>query len=124
MQIDYLANHKQFIPTLAQWHHQEWAYLRPDDSVDKRIIRLTDTARARAAVPTVVIAFADEKLFGSAMLVANDMDTRADLSPWLAGVFVAPEHRKQGIGGALVKRIVLDALSLGIDRLYLYSPNS
>jgi len=124
MQIDYLVNYKQFIPTLAQWHYQEWAYLRPDDSIDKRIIRLTDAARPRAAVPTVVIAFAGEKLFGSAMLVANDMDTRTELSPWLAGVFVAPEYRKQGIGAALVKRVVLDAWSLGIDRLYLYTPNS
>jgi len=40
MQIDYLADHQDFIPTLAQWHHRECAYLRPDDSVEARITRL------------------------------------------------------------------------------------
>ncbi|HTV47190.1 MAG TPA: GNAT family N-acetyltransferase [Phycisphaerae bacterium] len=124
IQIDYLAKHKEFIPTLAQWHHQEWAYLRPDDSIDKRIDRLREAARRHAAVPTVVIAFAGDKLFGSAMLVANDMDTRMELSPWLAGVFVAPQYRKQGIGAALVGRVITDAWSLGVDRLYLYTPNT
>jgi hypothetical protein len=31
MQIDYLADHQEFIPTLAHWHHCKWAYLRPGD---------------------------------------------------------------------------------------------
>ena len=58
------------------------------------------------------------------MLVVDDMDTRTELSPWLAGVFVAVESRKQGIGAALVRRVIVDAWSLGIDRLYLYTLNS
>jgi GNAT superfamily N-acetyltransferase len=124
MEIDYLGKHIEFIPTLAQWHHQEWAYLRPGDSVEKRIGRLRDSARSHAAIPTVVVAFTGEKLLGSAMLVVHDMDNRMELSPWLAGVFVSPENRKQGIGAALVKRIIADARSLGIMRLYLYTPNT
>jgi hypothetical protein len=34
MQIGYLADHQEFIPTLARWHHEEWAYLRPGDSLE------------------------------------------------------------------------------------------
>ena len=52
------------------------------------------------------------------------MTTRLDLSPWLSGVFVAPEHRRRGIGAALVNRVVQEARVLGIPRLYLYTADS
>jgi N-acetylglutamate synthase-like GNAT family acetyltransferase len=58
------------------------------------------------------------------MLVAHDMDTRMELSPWLAGVFVAPNHRRHGLGTALVRRAVDDAKALGVRRLYLYTPST
>jgi N-acetylglutamate synthase-like GNAT family acetyltransferase len=58
------------------------------------------------------------------MLVAHDTDTRMDLSPWLAGVFVASEHRGHGFGVALVRRIIDDATALGVRRLYLYTPST
>ena len=123
MQIDYLANHQEFIPALAQWHFREWAYLRPGDSVEARISRLRGCCGHRE-IPTVVIAFANHTLIGSAMLVAHDMDTRMVLSPWLAGVFVVPDHRRHGAGAALVQRIVDEATGVGIERLYLYTPSA
>jgi N-acetylglutamate synthase-like GNAT family acetyltransferase len=122
MQIGYLADHQEFIPTLAHWHHQEWAYLRPGDSLEARIVRLRESC-GRCEIPTVVIAFSNGTLLGSAMLIAHDMDTRLELSPWLAGVFVAAEHRSHGIGVALVQRVIDDATALGVRRLYLYTPN-
>jgi len=123
MQVGYLADHQKFIPTLAQWHHGEWAYLRPGDSVEARIERLRGCCGHRE-IPTVVIAFSDGALFGSAMLVAHDMDTRMELSPWLAGVFVSPERRGRGVGAALVRRVIDDATALGVHRLYLYTPST
>jgi GNAT superfamily N-acetyltransferase len=57
------------------------------------------------------------------MLVAHDMDTRMDLSPWLAGVFVAPHHRRRGVGAALVQRIIDEATGLGVEQLYLCMAN-
>jgi GNAT superfamily N-acetyltransferase len=123
MQIGYLADHPDFILPLARWHHQEWAYLRPDESIEARTERLRGCC-GHKEIPTVVIAFNDRVLLGSAMLVAHDMDTRMDLSPWLAGVFVAPEQRRRGIGGALVQRVIEEAGGLGVQRLYLYTPSA
>ncbi len=123
MQIGDLFDHQEFIPTLAQWHHNEWSYLRPGDSVQARIKRLHDCC-GRDGLPAAVVAFTDGTVLGSAMLVAHDMDTRPDLSPWLAGVFVAPEHRRRGIGAALVRGIIEDANLLGFQRLYLYTPST
>jgi predicted N-acetyltransferase YhbS len=123
VQIGYLADYQEFIATLAQWHHREWAYLRPGDSVEARTARLRGSCGHRE-IPTVIVSFTGGTLLGSAMLVAYDMDTRMELSPWLAGVFVAPDHRRHGIGAALVQRAVDDATALGVRQLYLYTPGT
>jgi hypothetical protein len=94
MRIEYLADHPGFILPLARWHHEQWAYLRPDDSVEARVARLR-AACGRGEVPTAFVAFSDAILLGSAMLVAHDMETRMELTPWLAGVFVGPDYRRR-----------------------------
>jgi len=47
--------------------------------------------------------------------------TRPDLSPWVAGVYVTPARRHQGIGSALVRYAVHQAAQMGVKRLYLYT---
>ena len=78
----------------------------------------------RRQVPSVMVACAHDALLGSAMLVAHDMDTRPQWSPWLAGVVVAPEHRRRGIGASLVERVITEARTLGFPTLYLYTFNT
>jgi N-acetylglutamate synthase-like GNAT family acetyltransferase len=41
----------------------------------------------------------------------------------MASVYVTPERRRQGIGSALVVRIAEEARAMGIERLYLYTPD-
>jgi GNAT superfamily N-acetyltransferase len=121
--IEYLADRREFIPTVARWHHAEWGHLRPGETVEGRAARV-ERACGHREVPTTFVAVAGDQLLGSASLVDHDMDIRPKLSPWLSGVFVAPEHRRRGIGAALVKRVVQEARALGTSRLYLYTPGS
>jgi GNAT superfamily N-acetyltransferase len=123
MQIDYLSSHKHLIPELAQLYFSEWGHYRPGDTVEARAERLRACC-GENSLPTVVVAFMGSKLFGSAMLVANDMDTRPDLTPWLVGVYVKAEYRRSGVGSALVNRIVEEAMALGVPRLYLCTDTS
>jgi GNAT superfamily N-acetyltransferase len=123
MNIEYLADRPEFVPTLARWHYQEWANLRPGDSMEARILRLQGWC-GRGRVPLTVIALSDDKLLGSASLIEHDMDSRLELTPWLAGVFVAPKHRRKGVGATLVRRILDEATSLHVSRLYLYTVDS
>ena len=86
MQIELLADRPEFIPTLAEWHFSEWAYLRPGDSVANRV-RLLHERSGRCELPITFVASDGSELLGSAMLIHHEMDTRPDYTPWLAGVF-------------------------------------
>ena len=44
-----------------------------------------------------------------------------DLTPWLGGVFVASQFRRQGIGAALCATVEDEARSRGIHTLYLFT---
>ena len=123
MTIEYLADRRELIPSVARWHHMEWGHLRPAETVEDRAVRV-ERACGHREVPTTFIALAADQLLGCASLVEHDMDIRPQLSPWLSGVFVAPEHRGCGIGAALVERVVQEARALGAPCLYLYTPGS
>ena len=102
MQIELLADRPEFVPTLAEWHFREWAYLRPGDSVANRI-RLLHERSGRRELPITFVASFGAELLGSAMLIHHEMDTRPQYTPWLAGVFVAPARRQRDIGRALTQ---------------------
>lgn len=121
MRIDYLADHLTYVPILARWHYAQWSTLEPGLTVEQWEARLQ--SHSRKQIPTTFIAYSGEILLGSASLIAHDMDTRMDLSPWLASVYVAPDHRRHGTGTALVRRVAEEAKGLGVEALYLFTPD-
>ena len=123
MNIELLADRSELIPQLAQLHFQEWGPLRPGETLERRMLRLRGTC-GRAGIPMAVVATDGPTLCGSAILIGADMDTRPELSPWLAGVFVVPEFRRRGIGTSLVEHITNRAGALGVPTLYLYTPSA
>ena len=122
MKIEYLADNIALVPIIAHWHHEEWGYFNPDDSVEKRIANL-QTHLGRKQIPTTFVSLSGGILLGSASLVAHDMDTRMDLSPWLASIYVLPEHRRREIGTALVRRVIEEAVEVSVETLYLFTPD-
>ena len=123
MKIELLADRPEFIPLLAEWHHDAFGYLRPGFSIAERIALLQERC-GRRELPITFIASSGHELLGSAMLIAHDMDTHPEYSPWLAGVFVSPAHRRRGIGRALSEHVTYEAERLGFATLYLYTPDA
>jgi N-acetylglutamate synthase-like GNAT family acetyltransferase len=64
-----------------------------------------------------------EQVIGTVALKGSELPA-FDHSPWLAGLFVVPQHRGKGVGALLVGSAEREAASLGIERLYLYTPVS
>jgi GNAT superfamily N-acetyltransferase len=122
MRIENLKLHPHLIPTLSEWHYAQWGHLHPGDSPANRASWFQKHL-AGLPMPATFLALHEETLLGSASLIEYDMDERKDLTPWLASVFVAPEHRRCGVASALVGRVVEEAGRLGVDTLYLYTPD-
>jgi GNAT superfamily N-acetyltransferase len=123
MKIEYLADHIDRLREVAALHQEEWPSPQLGDSIDGRAQTLAVCCQ-RGAIPVGVIAFDQNQLCGFALLVLQDFELRPDLSPWLAGVFVRPQHRQRGIGSALVTRIEYEAQTLGVNTVYLYTAQS
>jgi len=122
VQFVYLQDHPEFLPIIAAWHHEEWAYIRPGDTIAARQKRLAAEC-GHCEIPTSLVALIDGSVAGSISLLAEDMDTHPELTPWLASLYVAPQRRRQGIGAALVKRLTEEARNVGVSKLYLYTPS-
>jgi len=123
MTIEYLADHPETLLTLAHWQHAEWGHTRPGDTIEKRIARLQSFSN-RDHIPLTVVALEAGELLGAASLIPHDMETRMELSPWLAGVFVGEAYRRRGVGAQLVRRIMSEAGRLKVPLLYLYTVHS
>ena len=90
MNIDFLANHQHFIPQIAQWFYAEWSHLIPSvsrEEVERRIAERINTGR----IPMALVCLQDNELLGTICLKEQDMETRMELTPWLAGLYVKTE---------------------------------
>ena len=121
MQILNLNEIPGHLETLARWHQEQWQYFNPRGTLAERIERMKSHLSPEF-IPTTFVA-TDQELFGSAAIIQHDMDTRKDLSPWLASVFVASEFRRQGIGSKLVRHVMEQAHQNQINTLYLFTPD-
>jgi len=121
MKIIDLKYEPQYIPVLAEWHHQEWSYLHPGGSIDKRIEDMQPFLNDDF-IPSTFVALEND-LLGSAAIVAHDMDTNQEYSRgWRVSLF-SPANRRRGIGSQLVIHIMNRAREAGIKTLFLFTPD-
>jgi N-acetylglutamate synthase-like GNAT family acetyltransferase len=122
MQLTDLIESPESIPVIAEWHHREWSSLNPGQSIDDRIRKMQCYLTGHN-VQKMFIMKNDGAAIGTAAIVANDMDTRTDLSPWLASVYVEPGNRCRGYGTQLVMKVMEHARNSGYNKLYLFTPD-
>ena len=72
--------------------------------------------------PYVYVALMEGEPVGTVALLRADLFSRQDLYPWMADLYVPPEHRNKGIGSALQDFVLAAAKSKGFPTIYLYTP--
>jgi GNAT superfamily N-acetyltransferase len=78
MQISYLADHPEFIPVLAPPIVEHWRALLPEETLERRILKLQKHAN-KDTLPIGWVAHADGRVFGTAALRVHDLEGREDL---------------------------------------------
>ena len=120
MQISDINAVPEWIPLIAQKHFQYWGPLTGADTIEA-YIKFLQQALPNIGVPSVLVARTGRELLGSANLVACDCHLHPQLTPWLAQLFVEPQHRGLKIGAALTQAIIERAAELRFARLFLYA---
>ncbi len=110
----------EYVAQLARWHHDEWLHLNPGATLEKRLLRYQNSLTT-TGLPEIFVACFNNELAGSATLDKEDMDTRVHLTPWLASLYVVPEHRGQGIASALIQYIINEARQREFKNIYLFT---
>lgn len=122
MHIINLREKPEAIPRITQWHHAEWSYLNPTLDLATREKRM-QLYLVKDLIPSTWLAVEDDgTVLGSAAIVDSDMDSRPELGPWLASVYVEPTQRGRGLGKQLVQHVMEQARAGDIQTLYLYTP--
>lgn len=122
IRIEHLADRPLDIPALATWTQREWGHLVPEITPDGFISAFEERTTVHT-IPETFVAMEDGAPVGMASIVEHDMLSRMEFSPWLAAVYVVPESRNMGVGSKLVLTAMQEARVLGMDRLYLFTPD-
>ena len=72
-------------------------------------------------LPSFYVGLEDGKIIGTYALLRNDINSRQDLCPWLACLFVEEEYRGKEIGSKLLQHGLEEAAKKGYKTLYLLS---
>jgi GNAT superfamily N-acetyltransferase len=120
MQINFLADRPADIEVLVSPMFEYWQRVLTDDTLEARRGRLHGHLN-RTHLPIAWVAHDQGVVLGTAALRGADLPGYEHLTPWLGGVFVLPEHQRQGIGTALCRHVESCAAQMGHAQLYLFT---
>src|SRR5215831_17184318 len=105
----------------ARWRANAFSVLEACFEKELRSLELFASDQCRGVA---LIAKADGEPIGTCLLAESEIEPNHDVSPWLAGLFVVPEHRRKGAGAVLVRAVEDQARQRGFPRLYLYTTDA
>lgn len=118
-----LADRPEHWQLAAEWSHDAWRHEFPADTVQTYLDQYALAASPGERLVEVYAAIDPaNQLLGLTTLVDDDeLPGVVEPGPWLAAVWVHPDHRRRGTGGSLVRHATLRAHSLGVSELFLYT---
>ena len=114
--IGNLLDYPEHLETVSRWVYEEFI-----DKSSKKYEEIKEffSKRFYDKLPITLIALKDEQCVGTISLFEGDLDTRRDLRPWLAALYVDKNYRGQGIGEELIICVINKVEELGYHTIYL-----
>lgn len=113
------SDRPDLVPLVAEWLWTAFGH-QDGHSLAQTHAAVRQSVTADPMPRTFILLQAGEPV-GTASLADRDLEERPDLTPWLAGVFVAPHARRRGHAVRLVVAVEQAARDLGIPVLWLYT---
>jgi len=120
MKVENLTQHPHLTEEIARWHYNEWHSLYPESSFQEFVQDL-EQCLSEESVPATWVLLDSGEVIGSASVLKQDMTTNLHLSPWLANVYISPEHRGKGLGSILIEQVMKQVQQTDIETLYLFT---
>ena len=123
MRVVPLVERPDLAEQVSVWGFDEWGHLDPGQTLDQRRARIQGKMNVDR-VPIAFVALGDDgDIVGTASLIFDDLEGDPR-NPWLASVYVPPEHRRKGVASVLVGAVEDAARRIGYDRLYLFTTSA
>jgi len=123
MRIEFLADNRHLIETIAVFLHGEWGTLPPWASLSAIEARLEAGSQSGATPFTLVALSPENDFLGTASVKHFELPVHHDKKHWLGEVFIPSSFRGRGIGLALINNCIGRSVDLSVETLYLYTPD-
>ncbi len=97
----------------AAWFHSKWGV--PEEAY----LECMNAYLSHETPHGWYLCLYDGKIVAGMGVIENDFHGRKDLSPNVCAVYTEEDHRKKGLAGKLLNRVVADMKQKGISPLYL-----
>jgi GNAT superfamily N-acetyltransferase len=118
-EISDLRRRPEFFDAVADRVWRAW--WKPDGHPLERIRTGLAATMKGEPIPFAIVAHEGDEYFGSTLGIESDLSERPQYSPWVAAVWVEPQHRLRHVGRSLVGHAARTCFDRGFRRTYLCS---